>query len=299
MELPDIPALATRTGEGPQRYPASLNDLTREALEALGEDYLQRTRIQRKQGRPFFIDKLPNNWLYTGFIHLILPNAKIIDARRHPLGCCLSNFKQFYARGQRFSQVTDFTVKSMRFWGVSEYIFGGSQAELSSNIIAIQVAIFRITPGNPEFPLAEGETSQQAIWTLSRSQFTQLATGNSVDIDGTLSPVFQMDAALSGAFQLAAGDYMITIGGVLDNAEGDAFAWVDGAFDGGNPATQAYGTRANQPGEWGRWIGLAQAPEPSASGAVMLFGQGTPVPGPAALALLGLAGRASRRRRTH
>ena len=204
-----------------------------------------------------------------------------------------------FALGQRFSQVTDFTVKSMRFWGVSEYIFGGSQAALSSNIIAIQVAIFRITPGNPEFPLAEGETSQQAIWTLSRSQFSQVATGNNVDIDGTLSPVFQMDAALSGAFQLAAGDYMITIGGVLDNAEGDAFAWVDGEFDGGNPATQAYGTRANQPGEWGRWIGLAQAPEPSASGAVMLFGQGTPVPGPAALALLGLAGRASRRRRTH
>lgn len=103
MELPDIPALATRTGEGPQRYPASLNDLTREALEALGEDYLQRTRIQRKQGRPFFIDKLPNNWLYAGFIHLILPNAKIIDARRDPMDCCFSNFRQHFARGQSFS----------------------------------------------------------------------------------------------------------------------------------------------------------------------------------------------------
>lgn len=103
MELPDIPALATRTGEGPQRYPASLNDLTREALKGLGEDYLQRTRIQRKQGRPFFIDKLPNNWLYAGFIHLILPNAKIIDARRDPMDCCFSNFRQHFARGQSFS----------------------------------------------------------------------------------------------------------------------------------------------------------------------------------------------------
>ena len=53
--------------------------------------------------RPFFIDKLPNNWLYVGLIHLILPNAKIIDARRHPLGCCFSAFKQHFARGQNFS----------------------------------------------------------------------------------------------------------------------------------------------------------------------------------------------------
>jgi tetratricopeptide (TPR) repeat protein len=103
MELPDIPALATRTGEGPQRYPTSLNDLSPDALKALGEDYLQRTRIQRKQGRPFFIDKLPNNWLYAGFIHLILPNAKIIDARRDPMDCCFSNFRQHFARGQSFS----------------------------------------------------------------------------------------------------------------------------------------------------------------------------------------------------
>ncbi len=103
MELPDIPALATRTGEGPQRYPGSLSDLSAEALKALGEDYLQRTRIQRKQGRPFFIDKLPNNWLYTAFIHLILPKAKIIDARRDPMDCCFSNFRQHFARGQSFS----------------------------------------------------------------------------------------------------------------------------------------------------------------------------------------------------
>ncbi|MEY4256762.1 MAG: hypothetical protein RLZZ141_1989, partial [Pseudomonadota bacterium] len=80
-----------------------MNDLAPEALKALGEDYLQRTRIQRKQGRPLFIDKLPNNWLYTGFIHLILPNAKIIDARRDPMDCCFSNFRQHFARGQSFS----------------------------------------------------------------------------------------------------------------------------------------------------------------------------------------------------
>ncbi len=72
-------------------------------LRELGEQYIDRTRIQRKSGRPHFIDKMPNNFLHVGMIHLMLPNAKIIDARRHPLACCFSNFKQLYARGQRFS----------------------------------------------------------------------------------------------------------------------------------------------------------------------------------------------------
>jgi tetratricopeptide (TPR) repeat protein len=98
-ELPDIPALARRFVD----YPRKLCDLSPEKLSALGEDYLARTRIQRKSGKPYFIDKLPNNWAHVGFIHLILPKAKIIDARRHPLDCCFSNFKQHFARGQAFS----------------------------------------------------------------------------------------------------------------------------------------------------------------------------------------------------
>ena len=59
--------------------------------------------MQRRTDRPFFIDKLPNNWLYVPFIQLVLPNAKIIDARRHPLACCFSNFRQHFARGQAFT----------------------------------------------------------------------------------------------------------------------------------------------------------------------------------------------------
>jgi Flp pilus assembly protein TadD len=98
-ELPDIPALARREAN----YPLSLPALTPEQLERRGEEFLKRTRIQRKTDRPFFIDKLPNNWLHTVFIMLALPNAKIVDARRHPLGCCFSNFKQHFARGQAFS----------------------------------------------------------------------------------------------------------------------------------------------------------------------------------------------------
>ena len=84
-------------------YPECLAELDADALRALGEEYLERTRVQRKTGRPFFIDKMPNNWAHVGLIRLILPNAKIIDARRHPLACCFSNFKQHFARGQGFT----------------------------------------------------------------------------------------------------------------------------------------------------------------------------------------------------
>jgi predicted Zn-dependent protease len=72
-------------------------------LREMGERYLERTRIHRKTDRPYFIDKMPNNFLHVGLIHAMLPNAKIIDARRHPMACCFSNFKQLYARGQPFS----------------------------------------------------------------------------------------------------------------------------------------------------------------------------------------------------
>lgn len=98
-ELPDIPALARKPG----RYPEALLGLNEDERRSLGEEYLKRTSVQRRTGRPFFIDKLPNNWLFVPFIHLVLPNAKIIDARRHPLACCFSNFRQHFARGQSFT----------------------------------------------------------------------------------------------------------------------------------------------------------------------------------------------------
>ncbi|WP_240504469.1 tetratricopeptide repeat-containing sulfotransferase family protein [Tsuneonella mangrovi] len=98
-ELQDIPELARQLDE----YPDRLGDLSAQQLRETGESYLKRTRIYRRTAKPLFIDKLPNNWMHTALIHLALPNAKIIDARRHPLGCCFSNFKQHFARGQSFS----------------------------------------------------------------------------------------------------------------------------------------------------------------------------------------------------
>ncbi len=108
MELPDIAAIARRLGEKRKKsdasaYPEMLEGLDAAELKALGEEYLERTRVQRKLGRPLFIDKMPNNFAHAGLIHLILPNARIVDARRHPLGCCFSGFKQHFARGQGFT----------------------------------------------------------------------------------------------------------------------------------------------------------------------------------------------------
>jgi len=104
QELPDIQMLAMRlSGVEQERYPDVLADLSAAKLRALGEEYLERTRIHRRTDRPLFIDKMPNNWLHLGLIQMILPGAKIVDARRHPLGCCFSNFKQHFARGQGFS----------------------------------------------------------------------------------------------------------------------------------------------------------------------------------------------------
>lgn len=107
-ELPDIPVLARQVGGRKSRlddsaYPDCLADLSADEARSLGEDYLARASAQRLTDRPFFIDKLPNNWAHVGFIRLILPNAKIVDARRHPLACGFSNFKQHFARGQAFT----------------------------------------------------------------------------------------------------------------------------------------------------------------------------------------------------
>jgi tetratricopeptide (TPR) repeat protein len=107
MELPDVAILARqvgqRTSRGDTAYPRALGKFSAQELAGFGERYVQQTRIQRKAGTPFFIDKMPNNFMHVGFIHLMLPNARIVDARRHPLGCCLSGFKQHFARGQNFT----------------------------------------------------------------------------------------------------------------------------------------------------------------------------------------------------
>ena len=106
-ELADVPRLVQQlngreSDESKPRYPAVLAELSAEQLQQFGERYLADTRIYRK-GKPFFIDKMPNNFRHVGLIHLILPRARIIDARREPMACCFSNFKQLFANGQEFT----------------------------------------------------------------------------------------------------------------------------------------------------------------------------------------------------
>ena len=107
MELPDIPAIAMReakaAGNDPRDWPGAVAAMEPQRFAELGAEFLERTRVQRKTGKAFYIDKLPNNWSYAGLIHLILPNAKIIDARRNPMDCCFSNFRQHFAKGQAFT----------------------------------------------------------------------------------------------------------------------------------------------------------------------------------------------------
>ncbi len=105
LELPNILALAHRLRgrtAGESLYPGILHELAPEQFAKMGEEFIENTRIHR-QGAPFFIDKMPNNFRHIGLIKLILPNAKIIDARRDPMDCCFSGFKQLFAEGQEFT----------------------------------------------------------------------------------------------------------------------------------------------------------------------------------------------------
>lgn len=109
MELPDIPNLVRELDDlDPSRdgYPERVAGLPRAQFAALGARYLAQTAPLR-QGRERFTDKLPNNFSHVGLIHAMLPNAVVIDARRHPLDCCFSTFKQHFAAGQTFSYDLD------------------------------------------------------------------------------------------------------------------------------------------------------------------------------------------------
>ncbi|GAA4647609.1 tetratricopeptide repeat-containing sulfotransferase family protein [Pontixanthobacter gangjinensis] len=105
LELPNILALAHQLRgrkAGESQYPEVLHRLEADQLSTMGSDFIDSTRIHR-QDAPYFIDKMPNNFRHIGLIKLILPNAKIIDARRDPMDCCFSGFKQLFAEGQEFT----------------------------------------------------------------------------------------------------------------------------------------------------------------------------------------------------
>ena len=105
-ELPYIGRMATSLNRNRAQginYPEAMRELAPANLAALGRDYLALAGMHRRSGAPRFIDKMPNNFPNVGLIALILPNAKIIDARRHPLDACLSCYRQLFAKGQNFT----------------------------------------------------------------------------------------------------------------------------------------------------------------------------------------------------
>ncbi|WP_417440114.1 tetratricopeptide repeat-containing sulfotransferase family protein [Idiomarina abyssalis] len=111
LELPNIPAIAhglngRQVQSEKPKYPYVLDELTAEKLEKLGQRYLSETEVYRT-GAPFFTDKMPNNFRHIGLIKTLLPDAKIIDARRNPMDCCFSAYKQLFAEGQEFSYGLD------------------------------------------------------------------------------------------------------------------------------------------------------------------------------------------------
>lgn len=111
MELADIPRTVQElqgreVADGVPRYPGVMGEMSADEFTHMGEKYLSDTLVYRR-GKPHFIDKMPNNFRHISLIHLMLPNAKIIDARREPMACCFSNYKQLFASGQQFTYSID------------------------------------------------------------------------------------------------------------------------------------------------------------------------------------------------
>lgn len=126
LELPNIISLAHRLRRrefhsDPERYPRILHELSPDDLRSFGKEYLETTKIHRS-GAPFFTDKMPNNFRHLGLIHLILPNAKIIDARRDAMDCCWSCYKQLFAEGQEFTyRLEDIAEYYKAYGGLMEH----------------------------------------------------------------------------------------------------------------------------------------------------------------------------------
>jgi tetratricopeptide (TPR) repeat protein len=105
MELPDLSRITAELSKrSPRRseYPEAIELQDRDQVAAMGRDYIEST-MRYRSGKPFFIDKMPNNFVHIGLLHLILPNAKVINARRHPLDSCLGSYKQLFFKGQSFT----------------------------------------------------------------------------------------------------------------------------------------------------------------------------------------------------
>ena len=134
MELHDILGIASSLSHQNTPYPFNVNALADDALSTLGQRYIEQTKAYRK-GAPFFIDKMPNNFIHVGLIKKILPNAKIIDARRHPMDCCFSGYKQLFGEGQEFSYGLD---DIGRYYKAYEKLMAHWHSVLPGQVLTVQ-----------------------------------------------------------------------------------------------------------------------------------------------------------------
>lgn len=193
------------------------------------------------------------------------------------------NYFYSQALAQRFNVAApSWTLTSLGAWAASEYIGQNppSQTALSSNITALQVQIMRLEGSTGQYPTV-------ANWLIPMSSVLQVQQPTFTP--GVYSPIFRLDMALANNVTLSTGSYILTIGGVLADPEGDGFAWVDGQADGSLPNTQAFFTNGDVSGNWGFWAPVTDG----TSGAFELRG----VPAPGALVALAVAGAPRRRRR--
>jgi tetratricopeptide (TPR) repeat protein len=202
LELPNILALAHRI-DGQRRvgeeanYPANLGTLERNQLTSFGEAYIRDTRIHRKRGTPFFIDKMPNNFRHIGLIHLILPNAKIIDARRGAMGCCFSGFKQLFAEGQEFtyglSEIGHYYSDYVRLMDHWDTVLPGKVLRVTyEDVVADLETHVRRLLDFCELPFEEGclnfHQTERAVRTASSEQVRQPIYQSGVDQWANYSP---------------------------------------------------------------------------------------------------------------
>ena len=185
MELPNIAQLVadlqdrTRPGEEP-RYPGALAELGSEDCRRLGEQYIRDTLLYR-HGKPLFVDKCPSNFQDLGFIHLILPNSRIIDARREPTACCFSNFKQIFLPGAGPEFVYDcedlaryyrMYLELMRHW---EAVLPGKILRIQYEALVLDFPanvqrIFEFCDLKPEPACFQFHKTERAVHTLSAEQ---------------------------------------------------------------------------------------------------------------------------------
>jgi hypothetical protein len=195
------------------------------------------------------------------------------------------NYFYSQALAQRFNVAApSWTLTSLSAWAASEYIGQNppSQTALSSNISALQVQILRLEGSTGQYPTV-------ANWVIPIADILQVQ--QQTFTPGIYSPVFRLDMALANNVTLSTGSYILTIGGVLVDPEGDAFSWVDGQADGSQLNTQAFFTTGDVSSDWGFWAPVTDG----TSGAFELRGNAVPAPG--ALVALAVAGVARRRRR--